>query len=50
MYTVKHNNPYRFGYWMPVQYFFTLENALEYARKIGECEVYDYNFKRWYNF
>lgn len=50
MYTVKHNNPWRFGQWMPVQHFMTLESAIEYAKKIGDCSVYDYNFNRWINF
>ena len=45
MYTLTHNNPWRFGEWLPTQYFMSLESALEYAKKIGDLKVYDYNFK-----
>lgn len=50
MYPVYHNNPYRYGYWLPIQSFCTLETALHYAQQEGTCRVYDYNFKQWYVF
>lgn len=50
MYAVTHNNPYRFGYWLPCQHFMELDSALKYAESIGECSVYDYNLKKTYIF
>lgn len=50
MYPVIHNNPYRYGLFLPAQYFSSLESALNYAQQEKDCKVYDYNFKRYYNF
>lgn len=50
MYPVIHNDPYRYGVYLPIQHFTTLENAINYAKQEKNCKVYDYNFKRYYDF
>ena len=50
MYPVIHKNAWRYGYWLPVQSFCTLEDALNYAKQEKDCKVYDYNLEKYYYF